>query len=205
MIHFFKLVDKDNEILTTELEKFDFTSPPTDPIQLAKDLAETMIAENGLGLAANQIGLPYRAFAIKAEQIIVCFNPIIVDFSEEMIYLEEGCLSFPDLYVKIKRPRRIKVRYTQPNGEVVTRTYDGMTARIFQHELDHLDGIRYLDRANRIHLDQAKKNMKIAARRKNAPKPLSQQAKARHRQMMLPRSWPSALALVHTRFSRLTA
>lgn len=163
MIH--PLVDCNAPILKQEMERFDFDNPPTDPIQLAHDLAETMIQENGLGLSANQIGLPYRAFAIKAEQIIVCFNPMVVDESSEQLYLEEGCLSFPLLFVKVKRPKKVKVRYTEPNGNVVTKIFDGLTARVFQHELDHLNGIVYTSRANRVHLDQARKKLKLFKRK----------------------------------------
>lgn len=158
MIH--KLVDCNSPILRQKMETFDFNNPSTDPIQLAKDLAETMIENNGLGLSANQIGLPFRAFAMKAEKIIVCFNPRIVDLSEETIMLEEGCLSYPLLFVKIKRPKRIKVRYVEPNSNVVTRVFDGITARCFQHELDHLDGIVYTKRANKYYLDLAKNKMR---------------------------------------------
>lgn len=158
MIH--ELVDKYDPILKTELEKFDFQNPPTDPIQLAHDLAETMIAKGGIGISANQIGLPYRAFAMMAEQIIVCFNPILLSVSQEEIYLEEGCLSYPNLFVKIKRPQSVRVRYTEPNGNVVTEKFNGMTARVFQHELDHLNGVVYTKRANKIHFEQAKKNAK---------------------------------------------
>lgn len=165
MIH--KLIDCNDPILRNPVGNFDFSNPPTDPIELAHDLAQTMIDNNGLGLSANQIGLPYRAFAIKAEKIIVCFNPRIVDTSSEEIYLEEGCLSFPDLFVKVKRPRRVKVRYTEPNGNVVTTTWDGMTARIFQHELDHLNGIVYTQRANKVHLEQARTRAKKAKRARN--------------------------------------
>jgi peptide deformylase len=85
---------------------------------------------------------------------------MIVDASDETIYLEEGCLSFPNLYVKIKRPRSIKVRYTEPNGNVVTQKFDGMTARVFQHELDHLNGVVHLSRAHPIHVDKAKTRAK---------------------------------------------
>lgn len=158
MIH--ELVDKNHPILKTELEKFDFQNPPTDPIQLAHDLAETMIAKGGIGLAANQVGLPYRVFAIMSEKIIVCFNPILLDVSEDTIYLEEGCLSYPNLFVKVKRPLSIRVRYTEPNGNVVTTKFSGMTSRVFQHELDHLNGIVHIKRANRMHLEQARKNAK---------------------------------------------
>lgn len=155
-----ELVPCNDTILRKPLEKFDFENPPTDPIELAHVLAQAVIKYEGLGISANQVGLPYRAFAIKAEKIIVCFNPIIVDISEETVYLEEGCLSFPNLYVKIKRPRTIKVRYTEPNGNVVTNKYDGMTARVFMHELDHLNGVVHLSRAHPVHVQQAKTRAK---------------------------------------------
>lgn len=161
------LVECDSEILHTKLEKFDFGNPPIDPVDLSKNLAETMLKNNGIGLAANQCGLPYRVFVIKANPIIACFNPIIVDKSEETIYLEEGCLSYPGLFVKIKRPKKIKVRYTEPNGNVVTKVFDGLTSRVFQHELDHLDGIAHISRATAFHKEQAFKKLK---KLKNNPK-----------------------------------
>jgi peptide deformylase len=71
------------------------------------------------------------------------------------VSLEEGCLTFPGLTVKIKRPQHIRVRFTKPNNETITRQFTGMTARIFQHELDHLDGIIFYNRANRFHRDRA--------------------------------------------------
>ena len=155
------LVPSTDPILKDEMEKFNFATPPVDPIELAADLGDTMDANNGLGLAANQVGLPYRVFVMRSTDLpIVCFNPIIVDESTETILLEEGCLSHPNLFVKIKRAKRIKVRYAEPNGNVITQIFDGMTARVFQHELDHLDGICHLQRANRYHLEQAKKNAK---------------------------------------------
>lgn len=155
-------------LIYEEMEKFDFDNPPTDPIQLAHDLAETMLSENGMGIAANQMGLPYRVFAIKSDPIIVCFNPRVVDSSEETVYLEEGCLSFPNLFIKIKRPATVKVRYTEPNGNVVTTTFGGLTARVFQHELDHLDGIAFQRQASALELQRAKqKKKKLDRKRKN--------------------------------------
>lgn len=159
MIH--QLVPSTDPILRQPVEQFDFSNPPTDPIQLAHDLAETMIANNGLGLSANQAGLPYRAFAVMAEKIIVLFNPKIVDYSEETLYMEEGCLSYPNLFIKVKRPKAIKIRYTEPNGNTITTTFGGLTARVIQHEYDHMEGITYTQRANRIHVDQAKKRLKL--------------------------------------------
>jgi peptide deformylase len=158
MIH--ALIDHTDKILTAGTLKFDFAEPSTDPIQLSRDLAETLILNQGLGLAAPQIGIPVRAFAMMSEKIIVCFNPRIIDESDEVIVLEEGCLSYPELFVKVKRPRRIKVRYEEPNGETVTKTFDGITARVFQHELDHLNGICHIYKANKYHKEQALKKWK---------------------------------------------
>ena len=107
---------------------------------------------------------------LKEKQIIIgVFNPRIVDISSEMVYLEEGCLSYPNLWVKIKRPKKIKVRFTNPDGQTETRVFDGMSARVFQHELDHLDGILHVKRANKFHLDQAKK----LAKKLNKGKPVT--------------------------------
>jgi peptide deformylase len=115
-----------------------------------------MYESNGIGLAANQVGVPYRAFAMRgAPENFVCFNPKVVQPSETLISLEEGCLTFPGLLVKIKRPQHIRVRFQTPNGDTLTKQFTGMTARIFQHELDHLDGIVFYNRANRVHRDTA--------------------------------------------------
>lgn len=160
------LVPDSDPILSQELPKFEFENPPTDPIQLAYDLVESMRKHNGIGLSANQIGLPYRVFAMEAVPAIVCFNPVVVDTSQEEIPLEEGCLSFPGLGIKIKRPRHIKVRYTEPNGNVVTRKFTGMAARCFLHELDHMNGIKFIDRASFIQKEIALKRQKKLAKLK---------------------------------------
>jgi peptide deformylase len=151
----YDLVDSDNEILNSEVPDFDFEEPPIDPIELTYSLVHTMVTNKGIGLAANQLGLPYRVFAMQAQPFIVCFNPRIVDMSVNQILLEEGCLTFPNLIVKIKRPESIRVRFAQPNGEIKTEMFTGLSARIFQHELDHLNGIVFVDRATRYHKEQA--------------------------------------------------
>lgn len=151
------LVSSADPILTAPAQPFDFSSPSIDPVQLAKDLAETLIQHQGLGLAAPQIGVPYRVFAINGTPIHVCYNPKLIDVSSEEIYLEEGCLSFPGLVMKVKRPRHIKLRYTMPNGETVTEKYTGMTARCILHEMDHLDGVLFQTRATLYHREKAMK------------------------------------------------
>jgi len=155
-----KLVNSNDPILRTELPEFDFENPPTDPIQLAKDLTETMIHNKGIGLAANQCGLPYRVFVLTGEQVLACFNPKVVYFSDEIAYINEGCLSYPGVVVKIKRPREIRARFTMPNGETRTIAFDGLTSRCYQHELDHLNGVVHMSRANPFHREKAMKQKK---------------------------------------------
>lgn len=152
-----ELVDKNHPILRQKTERFDFSNPPYDPVELAHRLTQTMISKGGVGLAAPQIGLPYRAFALKSNPVLVCFNPIVVDASSEEVEMEEGCLSFPGLILKVKRPKIIKVRFTLPNGETRTEKFIGMTARIFLHELDHLNGILFTSKVGKVTLEMAKK------------------------------------------------
>ena len=142
------------------MEDFDFQNPPLDPAKIAHILARTMIEQKGLGLAAPQIGLPVRAFVMMSNPVLCCFNPKIVDRTSKMIILEEGCLTFPGLYLKIPRPEIIKVRFTLPNGETKTEKFIGMSARIFQHELDHLNGILYTNRVGPVALTLAKNKAK---------------------------------------------
>lgn len=151
-----KLVNPNDPILTRPCDVFDFSNPPMDPVELAQNMVKFMYDSNGIGLAANQVGIPYRVFAMRgAPENLVCFNPKLVQPSEMEVTLEEGCLTYPGLLVKIKRPQHIRVRFTMANGETVTKQFTGMTARIFQHELDHLDGIIFYNKANRFHRDQA--------------------------------------------------
>ncbi len=153
-----ELVPGNDPILKEETPKFDFLDPPMDPIELAHTLAQSCLKYEGLGLSAPQIGLPYRACIIKADPMICMFNPKIVGESMGAEYGEEGCLSFPNLIIKVKRAQVIRVRFTQPNFEVKTERFEGMTARIIQHEMDHLDGITFHTRATSYHLEQAKKS-----------------------------------------------
>lgn len=140
---------------------FDFADPPTDPLQISADLVKNMIDHNGLGLSANQIGYPYRVFAMRTTpKNTVVFNPKIIHYEPETEILDEGCLSFLGLVVKIKRYKLIRVRFAYPNGEIKTETYKGLTARIFQHELGHLNGEIFYDLATRYHRDLAERQMK---------------------------------------------
>lgn len=152
-------------LLFKVMEPFDFKTPPCDPVQLANDLIETMKEHRGLGLSANQCGLPYRVFVLWSEKPLVCFNPRIVDETTEPVLLEEGCLSFPHLFVKVKRPKAVKVRFEDAYGQTHTEKFIGMTARGFLHELDHLDGILFHKRASGPHLSRALNQQKMLERR----------------------------------------
>lgn len=158
------LVPKNDPILRNPCARFDFSNPPVDPQKLYTDLAETLIERKGLGLAANQIGYPYQVFVIWSDPMMVLFNPVIVDVSEETTVLEEGCLSFPGIYVKVRRPSVIKVRYTHMNGETVTRKFQDMTARVIQHEMEHLSGELFTKHATRLQLALA---IKKASKKKH--------------------------------------
>ena len=147
-----------NNILTTPCEPFDFANPPFNIIEFSKELVKFMYDHEGIGLAANQVGVGYRIFAMRGQpENFVVINPKIIDQSQEEILLEEGCLSYPNLIVKIKRPRHIRVRFQTPNGETITKKFTGMTARCFLHEYDHLEGILFYSRANRYYRDKALK------------------------------------------------
>jgi peptide deformylase len=161
-----ELVKSTHPLLTTELEPFDFENSPVNPQELGDHLIEVMDKHNGIGLSANQLGLPYRVFVLRTEPRLVCFNPVITFESDEQSVLEEGCLTFPSLYVKIRRSEWIRTKFMDVNGELQTEKFGGITARCFQHELDHLNGIVYLSRASNLNLQRAKRKLKLLNRRK---------------------------------------
>jgi peptide deformylase len=156
----YDLIDYDSAILEKELAPFDFVNPPIDPQELALNLLETMRHHKGIGLSANQVGLPYRLFVMEGDPAFACFNPKIVDVSEEVIPLMEGCLSYPGVAAQVKRPAHVRVRFTSPDGNVMTRKFTGMTARIFQHEYDHLQGVSFLKKMHPVHKDKALRQLK---------------------------------------------
>lgn len=157
-----KLVSITDPILTTPTPYFDFSKHNT--IQIANDLIEAMQKFGGVGLAAPQIGYSYRVFVSgKDNNIIACFNPEILAVSAGGIILSEGCLSFMGLFLKIKRPEKVDVRYQDYNGEFHEVQLDGLHARTFQHEVDHLNGIVFTSHVGPLALKMAKeKQQKLA-------------------------------------------
>jgi len=137
-----------------------------DTQKLSEEMIELMQKAAAAGLAANQLGLEHRVFVLNTSpHPLVCFNPRIVHTSDKFSVSQEGCLTFPGFFVKIRRPEWIRVRFQDVNGDIQTENLNALPARAFQHELDHLDGINYMDRAKKIHMDQAKKKQKLIERK----------------------------------------
>jgi len=154
----FELVSGDDPILRKGTQMFDFANPPVDPNAFASSLVETCKKNNGIGLAAPQCGFSYRVFVIGVnDNYVAFFNPEIISISERMVTIEEGCLSFPYMFAKISRAESCTVRYQDFTGELHTIELDGMGARCFLHEYDHLTGDLFLDKVKPIALSMAKK------------------------------------------------
>jgi peptide deformylase len=144
----------------------------TDEIRrLAEDMLETMYDAPGVGLAAIQIGVPKRVITMdvsKSEserQPLVLINPEILWSSEEKRTYEEGCLSIPEYYEEVERPDRVRFRYTNLQGESVEQDADGLMATCIQHELDHLNGVLFIDHLSKLKRDRVVKKFAKAAKR----------------------------------------
>ena len=153
----YDLVEEASKVLRNPTSEFDFENPPEDPKEIEKNLGEAMDRFGGIGLSANQLGLDYRVFVMKTADsgTKAFFNPEITKLSKETDLLKEGCLSFPDIYLMIKRSKVIEFDYTDSDGERRTLQLDGIGARCVQHELDHLTGIIFLQRACRLKIERA--------------------------------------------------
>ena len=117
---------------------------------LSRVLIDNMIHHNGIGISANQIGIWERAFAmvrdLEHSEVIVCFNPRIMKSYSEEVEMEEGCLSNPELFLKIKRPEKIIVKYEDEDKKTHKLKLQGLASRVFQHEYDHMEGIDFTQR-----------------------------------------------------------
>ena len=153
-----------NTILAERMPEFDFNNPITDPKELEQTMLAVMFSRNGIGLAAPQIGVKTRAFVmghnLMPDNSFALFNPEVVDASDQLRDAEEGCLSFPGIWAKIKRPSWIIVKYFDSNGEEKTNRLEGYDCVCFLHELDHLEGIVFKDRLSTLKWAMAVKKSK---------------------------------------------
>jgi peptide deformylase len=137
-----------------------------DAEQLEKDMIEFMLTNRGIGLAANQIGISKRVFVMGSNTIpdfpapFAVFNPVIKEASSELVLDEEGCLSYPGLFLKVKRPSWVVAEYQDRQGTVKEIRVDGYLSKCFQHEFDHLNGVCFVDRVSQMKLQLAMKRIR---------------------------------------------
>jgi peptide deformylase len=158
-----RLVSKPIEKVTIEIRK------------LAADMFETMYAAPGIGLAAIQVAQPVRLITMdlakKNEngevnpQPRVFINPEILSSSEETSVYEEGCLSIPEYYEEVERPARVRVRFTDLDGKEHEEDAEGLYATCIQHEIDHLNGVLFIDHLSKLKRDRVQKKFTKAAKR----------------------------------------
>ena len=130
-----------------------------------KELSDRMFEEmkkyGGIGLSANQLGLPFNMFVLgdhpgmEKGLKMTCFNPMIISASADQVMMKEGCLTFPFVFLNISRPRKVTVKYEDENGDLKEGHLDGMISRVFQHEYDHMLGKTFVDGVSKMKLDMA--------------------------------------------------
>lgn len=170
----YELIDPNEQILKEELPDITFEELKEkhglEPKELFENLIETMKKHGGIGLSANQCGLPIRAFVImtniEKSEATIFFNPKITWTSEETGLFVEGCLTYPNLFLNIRRPNSIRFEFMDVNGKKRESGFGGITARVFQHEFDHMQGCNFTMWASKLKLDMglkraAKKNKKV--------------------------------------------
>ena len=161
MMAIYKLIESNHWTLNVPIDQ---CSTDLDREELARDLIETMKEFNGLGLSANQVGIKERAFVmykdVNKRETLACFNPHVLEYSEEKILMDEGGLSYPGLWLKISRPSAVIVEFENESGENEQFQLYGLESRIFQHEMDHMQGKDFRDHVSKLKLNMAIKRMK---------------------------------------------
>ena len=163
------LVDEHHPILREPTIPVDFDKVEGRSVAYhAMSLMKSVEYYKGLGLSANQVGIKYSMFAlnhIEDNKIYILINPVIVAKSDKLSSYKEGCLSFPGLFLEIKRPEWVEVEFQAGNGEKVTKKFEGIWATCVQHGMDHLRGICYTTLVSPIKLDIAKRKVKANLRK----------------------------------------
>ena len=133
---------------------------------LIKEMYEAMYEANGVGLAAPQVGIDKRIFILdpgakeEEKKPLTMINPTLISLEDKIVPYEEGCLSFPEHFAEIDRPDQITIQYLDENNEKQVLTTNGFTSRIIQHEIDHLNGILFVDHLSRLKRDVIIRKMK---------------------------------------------
>lgn len=155
------------EKLRQKLPDFNFDMTGTDAQAIVDTMVKRMREVKAFSLSASQIGWNFRLFVvdIDGEPPLAVFNARITEYFGEQTLREEGSVSVPGLRIKIKRPEGIRIRMTNQHNQTVAKQVTGVTARVFQHEYDHMEGILFTSRASIFHRDQAYRRLKTAIRR----------------------------------------
>ena len=153
---FMEILLEGNPFLYKTLPQLDFSTNQVDLDILCSTMYDTMIENSGMGLAANQVGVEQRVFIMDNEERYY-FNPKIVSESNELCIDKEGCLSFPNMWVHVKRPKEISVEWQTKAGVFKYAKFDDYWGKCFQHELDHLNGVTFDTRVSKLKRNNAKK------------------------------------------------
>ena len=162
------LVKSTDPILRKELADVDLKNPGFDPKELKEQMTELMVSKRGLGLSACQVGLDHKLFIIgeNKENCMMFINPEVISVSEETELDVEGCLSFPDMFIRLARPKQVEAKWYDEELKEQSGSFEGYTARCFLHEFDHLYGVVYKDKVSRLKWDRARtKKDKITKQR----------------------------------------
>ncbi len=156
----YELIEESSKVLRNPTVPFDFENPQFDAKELEEELTKVCEKNGGLALSANQVGVDLSVFVMRTqdEGIVAFFNPEITQWSQETEMMKEGCLSFPDIYIMLKRPKTIVFDYQTVDGEKRSLKLEGLGARCVQHEIDHLNGIIFLQRASQMKIERALKS-----------------------------------------------
>lgn len=158
-----KLIYHPNPILEQELKTVDIENIDFDPKELKDEMVDLMYKNDGIGLAASQVGIDKKLFVMSTQerdQSIICINPTILQYTEETERDLEGCLSFPDVLVEVKRPKEVLVAFNDENLEEQVFKMEGYMARVYLHELDHTLGITFKNRVSRVRWSMAQRRAK---------------------------------------------
>jgi peptide deformylase len=162
-----ELVLEDDPILAKRGQLFDFNNPQEDPIKLTEELFSAMVKYEGMGLSACQIGVNLKVFVMRFNgEGIACFNPRIEHYSEETTYMREGCLSYPGLFFPVTRAQGINTKYSNKEGDVMSGSFVDISAKIFQHEYDHMIGKVYLEYVSAYMIRNARKKQVLWERKR---------------------------------------
>ena len=161
-----KLLEPNNRALRARMKS---VSKDCNREKVRQDLIDSMEHYQGVGLSANQIGIMERVFImyenVDIRKILTCFNPKILETSKEQILMDEGCLTYPGIWLKVKRPIAVLFEYEDEKGEKHQKELQGLSSRIFQHEYDHMEGTDFTQKVSRLKIDRAMKKLNKTVKR----------------------------------------